>query len=246
LQPLDTSAKDLDKLKESLRAFGERLSAALGENLISVVLFGGAARGRFHPVTSDVNLMLVLREASTTALDRIAAAAEPVRLDYTLSLLTVTEADLGDSAEVFPTKFLDMQRHHETLFGQEVTRDLHVPQDRLRRQAVRQLMNLHLRLRQTYLDSRGRPEALDRAIRRSVSTLLLGLGVVLELRSGEPCETTEELFTAAGAAGLDRAQLASFVEFKQGRHEVPPGEIRLYYERFAAFVEATLRLAGPV
>ena len=39
----------------------EKMRAAAGENLLSVVLFGSAAQGEFHPEYSDVNLLCVLR-----------------------------------------------------------------------------------------------------------------------------------------------------------------------------------------
>ena len=103
----------LNKLQRGLSELITRLQSSLGETLISVILYGGVARGRFDPAVSDVNLMLVLSAISIVELDKIAAAAAPTRLEYQLSLLTVTETDLGDSAEVFPTKFLDIRRHHE-------------------------------------------------------------------------------------------------------------------------------------
>src|SRR3989442_15774605 len=150
----------LTRLKDTLSTFVERLRAALGDDLVSVVLFGGAARGVFDPAASDANVMLVLRQVSLPLLDRVANAADAVRREFALSLLMLTESDLADSCEVFPTKFLDIRRHHEILWGRDVAGALVVPRERLERQARRELMNLHLRLRQAYLESRRRPEQL--------------------------------------------------------------------------------------
>jgi len=234
----------LTRLKVSLGELVERLNAALGDDLVSVVLFGGAARGRFDPAVSDANVMLVLRTVSIGVLDRISTAVEPFRLVFQLSLLTVTENDLADSVEVFPTKFLDIQRHHETLWGKDVTSTFEVPRDRLKRHALRQLMNLHLRLRQVYLEGRNRPEQLDGMIRRSVSTLMLQLGILLELRTGKVCETTEEVLNAAASANLDSAKLAEFIDFKYGRHDVDVAALPAFYDSFMREVEAALRLGG--
>jgi predicted nucleotidyltransferase len=233
---------ELEKLNTGLAGFVQRLRAALGDDLISVVLFGSAARGSFDPAISDVNVMLVLRSVSVPILDQIAGAAEPARRDFLLSLLTVTEADLGDSAELFPTKFLDIQRNHRTLWGREVAVDLVVPRDRLERQARRQLVNLHLRLRQVYLESRTRPEQLDAMIRRSVATLLLNLGLLLELKLGRLCESPDSILAAAAEGGLDRAQLTKFVEFKHGRHPLAARELPAFYEAFMQQVQAVIRI----
>jgi predicted nucleotidyltransferase len=232
-----------EALFASLGSFTDRLAAALGTELISVTLFGGAAKGRFDPATSDVNLMLVLNSVSIAALDQVALAAEPLRREYMLSLLTLTEGDLGDSAEIFPTKFLDIQRHHRTLWGREVADSFVVPRDRLQRQAARQLINLHLRLRQVYLDSRARPEALDAMLRRSVTTLLINLGILLELKEGRPIAPGDELLAAAASAGLDRAALAEIVAFKRERRALSDA-LPVFYEQFMQQVEAAYRLAA--
>lgn len=222
----------------------DRLKGSLGDDLVSAVLFGGAARGRFDPAVSDANVMLVLRTVTIDILDRVGAATEPFRLLFQLSLLTVTEDDLADSVEVFPTKFLDIQRHHETLWGKDVTSTFEVPRDRLKRHALRQLMNLHLRLRQVYLEARSRPEQLDGMIRRSVSTLLLQLGILLELRTGRACETTGELLDAASTAGLEKKKIGEFIDFKYGRHDVEATALPAFYGAFMREVEAALKLGG--
>lgn len=236
---------ELPAIKAALHEFIQRLRTRLDEELVSVALFGGAARGRFDPVTSDVNLMLVLKTGTIGVLDEIAAAVALMRRFCRLTLLTLTEADLPNSAEVFPTKFLDIQRHHETLWGRDVAAELQVPRDRLRRQAVRQLMNLHLRLRQVYLESNTRPEILDTMIRRSVMPLLVNLGILLELRSGRPCADPEETLTAAEQAGISRAGLEPFLALKTGGKQVAPDSIAQFYGAFMDQIAGALDFAGP-
>lgn len=244
MRSMDSSGTDgvITELKSALRDLADRLSASLREDLVSVVLFGGAARGQFDPRVSDANVMVVLRADSLEILDAISVATQPFLRQFQLSLLTVTEEDLPDSAEVFPTKFLDIQRYHETLWGKDVTTAFAVPRDRLERHALRQLMNLHLRLRQVYLEARGRPEVLDRMIRRSVSTLLLQLGILLELRSGKRCETNEEVLENASAAGLDRERLTEFLDFKYERRDVAVDALPEFYGSFMREVAVAMKL----
>ena len=63
-------------VQQALRDFVEAASAAFGERLRSLVLFGSAAEGHLRP-TSDVNVIVIL-----TAFDRAAAdeLREPLRV----------------------------------------------------------------------------------------------------------------------------------------------------------------------
>src|SRR5438034_383065 len=59
-----------------LSEFVEKMRTAAGENLISVILYGSAAEGEFHPEYSDLNLLCVLRDTSFASLSKIASAVE--------------------------------------------------------------------------------------------------------------------------------------------------------------------------
>jgi len=53
--------------------FVEKIKAASGDNLVSVVLYGSAADGEFHPEYSDLNLLCLVRDASFPALNKISS-----------------------------------------------------------------------------------------------------------------------------------------------------------------------------
>lgn len=226
-----------------LEGFAERLTAALGENVVSVILFGGAARGSFDPETSDANVMLLLKKVSLPVLGQVATAAEPVRIEVRLNLLTLAESDLADSSEVFSTKFLDIQRHHRVLWGRDLMPGLVISAERLERQARRELMNLHLRLRQVYLESRRQPERLLALVRRTTTTLLVNLAVLLELRTGTRCESPAETRAAAAIAGIDGAVLDRFLALKGGSGPlVSAEEVPGCYAAYMELVERVLAL----
>ncbi len=50
--------------EKQITEFVSRLRQAAGENLQSVILYGSAADGEFHPEFSNINLLCVLRESS--------------------------------------------------------------------------------------------------------------------------------------------------------------------------------------
>ncbi len=50
--------------EKQINEFVDRLRQAAGENLQSVILYGSAAGGEFHPEFSNVNLLCILRDTS--------------------------------------------------------------------------------------------------------------------------------------------------------------------------------------
>jgi hypothetical protein len=239
------SPQALSQLNADLSGLAERLRSALGDDLISLALYGGAARGTFDPAVSDVNLMLVLRDASLASLDRVATALEPLRLAYKVKLMTLTAADLDGAAELFPTKFLDIERHHVTLFGAEPG-GWQVPRERLQRQALRQLVNLRLRLLQVYLESRNQPEQLDAMIRRSVTPLLLNLGVLLELKSGHRCSEIGEVVEHSAVAGVDGSSIDKLLEFKYKHRSSNVALLHGCYNILIELVEKSITFARQI
>jgi predicted nucleotidyltransferase len=227
-------------LQEVLRSFVRRLKEQLGEHLLSVLLYGGAAKNHFRAGLSDVNLLLVLDRVTLDRLDAIAGAVARGAGVARLRVMTLGETDLADSAEVFSTKFQDIQRHHKVLWGADPTRRMSISRERLERQAKREVMNLHLRLRQGYVESHARPEVLEQILKRSVTAFLLNLGVILELKTGVVSEDLGDVVRLAAGHGFSESQLRSFLELKLGK--TPSGIPRDLYKAFAANVEIALGL----
>src|SRR5688572_1702723 len=84
------------------------LSAALrdaaGDNLLGLILYGGLARGRYHRGTSDINLVVVVRDASAQAIARIAEPLHAAWRARRVEPLIITPRELPRLAIAFPTK----------------------------------------------------------------------------------------------------------------------------------------------
>src|SRR5581483_10201462 len=148
-------------------------------------LYGGIVRGEFVPDRSDVNVMLVFKTISLEVLDVVRLRLAEIRRDVPISPLTLTEEDLADSAEVFPIKFLSIQRDYRLLWGTDVVASLQIPRDRLRRQCARELMNLQMRLRQSYLRQGHQRDFFTEAnLLKAISPFFTLLAALIELKSG--------------------------------------------------------------
>jgi hypothetical protein len=224
--------------REALDGFSAAVRDALGDNLVALVLYGGIAKGEFSPATSDVNLMLVVRDATTATLDRLVGPIQQALRDCRLAPMVLTEDDLRRSTDVFPTKFLDMQRHHRLLAGRDVLADLPIADAHLRLRCEQELKNLLLRLRQLYLLRSQRPEQIEATLGRTISAFLATLGVVLLLQTGQAPVGKEAIAAAAtDTLGLDGRVLRDVLALKARTSQPDVVELKRLYDDFMTTVE---------
>lgn len=229
-------------VEAALQQFCSALHAALGDQLLSVLLYGGLAKGEFIAQSSDVNVLVVLRQVTVDLLDRMIPAIDQARLEIRLSLLTLAQSDLEVSSDVFPTKFLDIQRHHRLLFGQQVLGKLEITRDRLRRQCAREIQNLLLRLRQFYLQRSRRPELIEGTLKRVLSPFLANLATVVELKTGAAPSSKADVIQAAPGLGVNEAIVRDLLSLKRGELKPDAAGLRRLYADFLAAVEASARV----
>lgn len=114
--------------------FVEKSKTAAGDNLVSIVLYGSAADGEFHPEYSDLNLLCLVRDASFPALGKIAGVISWWRTKRHQPPLVLTSEELITSADVFSIEFSDMKQRYRVLYGSDPLRDLRVPMTHHREQ----------------------------------------------------------------------------------------------------------------
>src|SRR5713101_3492304 len=134
-----------------LSEFVEKMRTAAGGNLISVILYGSAAEGEFHPEYSDLNLLCVLRDTSFASLSKIASAVEWWRKKKYHPPLVLTPQELKDTADVFSIELVDMKQRHRVLYGEDVLQNLEVPMHLHRSQLEYELREKLFLLRQHIL-----------------------------------------------------------------------------------------------
>jgi hypothetical protein len=134
-----------DLVRHGLDRFCRDLQEALGEQLLAIVLYGGLAKGEYSPTGSDVNVMVVVREVTIETLDNVLLPVQRGIRDFGLAIMLLSDEDLRRSTDVFPTKFLDIQHHHQLLWGADVLEGLEISRDHLRLRCEQEIKNLSLR-----------------------------------------------------------------------------------------------------
>ena len=153
-----------DKIKE----FVEKMRAAAGANLESVILYGSATTGDYHPEFSNVNLFCVLRDASYTKLRALAAVVQWWVRQKQPPPLLMTRQELEQSTDVFTIELMDMKQHRRVLWGDDVIEVLQIPMRLHRVQVEYELREKLILLRQQLMiagdDKRRVRELLVRSV----------------------------------------------------------------------------------
>src|SRR5271165_4183239 len=113
--------------EKTINDFVSRLRAAARANLESVILFGSAVAGDFHPEFSNVNLFCVIRDGSFAALQALAPVIQWWDAQKQPPPLFMTRSEIERSTDVFTIELMDMQQHHRVVFGTDVLQGLSIP-----------------------------------------------------------------------------------------------------------------------
>jgi predicted nucleotidyltransferase len=198
--------------------FIERLRAAVAANLVSVVLYGSAAEGEFHPEYSDLNLLCVLRDASFPALARMVDVVQWWRGKKHRPPLVLTQQELTASADVFSIEFVDMKQRYRVLFGEDVLRDLNVPMQMHRAQLEYELREKMFLLRQHILLAGNDEKQLWEVMLNSLSSFTtLFRHVLLELGEQSRKHSREAVEELASRLNFDASPFVQLIDVRAKR-----------------------------
>lgn len=201
-----------DKL---LAEFVERVKATAGANLVSVILYGSAAQGDFHPEYSDLNLMCTVRETTFAALSRVSEIAEWWRAKKHHPPLVLTAEELKTTADVFSIEFLDMKQRYRVLWGEDVLKSLEVPMRQHRSQLEYELREKLFLLRQHMMLSGGKEAQLWEVMLQSLSSFTtLFRHVLVEMGKTERQHSLDAVKELASRLNFDPLPFVQLIEVR--------------------------------
>lgn len=186
----------------AVRTLDRDLHDLFGRRLKSVVAYG--AIGPTNVATSTLAIV-----ESLTA-DDLRACADRVTSWYDAGLdtpLLVAEAEFGRSLDAFPFEFGAILADHQLVSGVDPFRGLRVEPADLRRACEVQSRSHLLHLREGYLETQGRSDAIADLITRSAAPLAALVKSVARLQ-GSPSDAIEVAAAhVEHAVGLPRGSL---------------------------------------
>ena len=189
-----------DHVSKELASLTEDLKGAFGGDLLSVVLYGSAARTDYlgHG-GSDLNVVVVLRDISLGSLERGTTVTRAWESAGNRPLLFFSPDWIARSADVFPLEFLDIVTWHRVVFGPDPFANLTVSMENLRLQCESELKTKLIHLRTGYIQLHEDSDSLAKLLAASYSPIATLCRGVLRLAGAVVPENARDVVRAASA-----------------------------------------------
>lgn len=224
--------------EKKINDFVGRLRSAAGDNLESVILFGSAVAGDFHPEFSNVNLFCVIRDSSFGALQALAPAVKWWDAQKQPPPLFMTRSEMKRSTDVFTIELIDMQQHHRVVFGADVLGDLSIPTNLHRIQVEYELQEKVSLLRQHLLLASGKDSRLWDLLLRSVSSFAtLFRHALIVLGHDAPTGKREAVQALAMQIGFDASGILQVLDVRERKSDRKQFSVTNVFSRYLAALE---------
>jgi predicted nucleotidyltransferase len=224
--------------EKTINDFVSRLRTAAGANLESVILFGSAAAGDYHPEFSNVNLFCVIRDSSFAALQALSPAVKWWDAQKQPPPLFMTRNEIARSVDVFTIELIDMQQHHRVLFGDDVIQGLSIPANLHRVQVEYELREKLALLRQHLLLASGSDSRLWDLLLRSVSSFAtLFRHALIVLGDDAPVGKREAVHALSRKIGFDASGILQVLDVREKKLERKKLDVSDLSSRYLAALE---------
>ncbi len=192
-----------DKIQQAEKVAAQ-IADDLGENLRSMVLFGTAIRGGYAPAHQEVNIMVMVGDASTKAIGPTAKPLASWVKKGNAAPLIFERSEWEGSTDVFPIEIEDMREAHKLVAGTDPFEGVVTNRDDLRRELERELRGKLLQLRAQHAAFAPNGGALARLLIDSASTFFVLMRALVRLEGQTPEAKPARLVEqAASIADLD-------------------------------------------
>lgn len=223
--------KTIDELVKRVRESG-------GTNVESIVLFGSAVAGDFHPGHSNLNVLCILKVCSFSALQALTPAAKWWGKQKQPPPLCMTKQELERSTDVFTIELLDMKQHHRVLFGSDVLSALEIPMDLHRVQVEYELREKLMLLRQHILMADGNESRLWDLLLHSVPSFsTLFRHALIVLGDSSTVARRDALEALSKHMGFDTSPLLHVLNARESKSDRSKWDVRDLAARYLTAVE---------
>src|SRR5260370_36665619 len=224
--------------EKMINDFVSRLRTAAGANLESVILFGSAVAGDFHPEFSNVNLFCVIRDSSFAARQALAPAVKWWDGQKQPPPLFMPRDEISRSTDVFTIELMDIKQHHRVLFGEDVLQDFTIPTKLQRVQVEYELGEKLALLRQHLLLASGNDARMWELLLRSVSSFAtLFRHALIVLGHDAPVGKREAVQALSKQMGFDASGILQVLDVREKKSDRKRLEVADAFSRYLAALD---------
>jgi predicted nucleotidyltransferase len=185
-------------VRERLDHWVKSLEKALGDELVGILVHGSTVRGEYRPGDSDVDVVVVVKDASFEKLEAISNAMQLARYSARIEAMILTEKEIAGAADCFPLLYDEIKRSHALLAGRDPFAKIEVQDTHRRLRIEQELREAQIRLRRAITDSLGAKEAVAGAVTRKARQIRGPLHALLSLKG---IDVDADLATVLAKAG---------------------------------------------
>ena len=229
----------------TIETFGQQVAAALGGRLVSLLMYGSAARASGASRRDGAIDTLLIADGVD---ERLLSALAPVVKGWEKTghppPIILSDREWQGSADAFAIEYEDIRAAHRIVAGRDPWASVSVQREDVQRQLEHELIGKLVRLRQAYVGALEDGRRLTALIAGNAASFLTMLRTTLRL-AGTPVPDTPAKVVLAGAAiiGFPAQDLADVVAAVEGRAKLA---LQARDPRAAAYLEAVARTADYV
>ncbi len=217
-----------------------KLREDLGDNLVSVVLYGSAVTGDYREKVSDLNVLCVLKAIGPAQLEKAYPAVDRWLKRKQPPPIFLSTEEVENAHDAFAIEFRDIRVAYRVLHGEDVVASIEVEPVHHRYQVEHELRSMLLRLRERYLALQKDHREVTRLMVDSLSTFSTLFRHALILSGAEPPVKKREVFReAASRFNTSSSPFETLLDIREGARKLPNGEIRPLFEDYLAQITRT-------
>jgi hypothetical protein len=225
--------------QSALDRASDALQRRLGENLISLALYGSAVRGMLVPGVSDLNLLIVLAESTP---DAHAAVGDALQGRIRITPFIVGRKGLERSMGVFAGKFRSIRRNYKVLHGEDPFEKIEISEKTARFICEQALRNLRLRAVRAFVRFGGQPKAYREYLLHAEPNIFTNLSEIVRLAGTEiPHDFADRVPILEKHLGADVSVLRDLLSFKEKPRRLSADEIRGFHARLFGLLDHAVR-----
>jgi len=228
------------KPEEIFKEITEGFKDIFKDDLISILLYGSGAGDDFIPGKSDLNFLIIVSEEAIDHLDRTLEMVSRWKKRNVSTPLFMTKSYIQSSLDSYPIEFLNMQKKHILVYGEDILSDISFQSRHLRLQCEREIKGKILLLREGFLETGGKQKRIKELIKVSITAFISIFNGLLYLMGAEIPQTRREIIQSiAKAIPVNQETFMKCLDIKEGKNGLSSSEIN---DLFKAYVVEVRKL----
>jgi hypothetical protein len=215
------------------------LQRVFAGRLRSLVAYGPRVEGA---ADGPLTCLALVDSLGVTDLDACAALTHQWERHGLATPLILPDQEFRRSLDAFPLEYAEILRAHERIFGADPFDGVVISPEDLRRACETQVKSHLLHLREAFMETGGRPQAIADLVRTSAPAFAALLRNVARLNGGASSARADATRDGAHAAGLADAIVADVLALDRAdTNPIPTTDAARLFPQYLAAVEQLAR-----